>query len=76
MYDKSTKVRVVLRGFKTGRSHMAIVASVEPDNTYKTMGIITMEDVLEVLLGLDILDERDYDRQQTIQVGEDRDMDR
>lgn len=70
-------MRVVLRGFKTGRSHLAIVASVNPDQTYKTLGIVTMEDVLEVILGLDIMDERDYDRQRTIlQVGEDRDMDR
>jgi metal transporter CNNM len=55
----------VLRHLKKGSSHMALVRDVcndDPalDPVYVLKGIITLEDIIEVILGADILDENDY----------------
>lgn len=57
------KLSVVLQVFKSGRSHMALVKSVVDDQGgdpyYATVGIITLEDLLEEILQDEIYDEED-----------------
>ena len=55
-----------LRTFKQGRGHMALVRDVsyddehpERDPTYVVKGIITLEDIIEEILGAEIVDETD-----------------
>ena len=54
----------VLRDLKKGHSHMALVRDVNNDDStqdpyYEIRGIITLEDIIEVILGDDIVDETD-----------------
>ncbi|CAM9153949.1 unnamed protein product [Phaeothamnion confervicola] len=50
----------VLAAFKQGRSHMAIVRDVNSDGPfYEFKGIITLEDIIETILGDEIVDETD-----------------
>jgi len=54
----------VLKLLKTGRSHMALVRGVNEgdgkmDPFYEIKGIITLEDIVEVILGDEIVDETD-----------------
>lgn len=58
------KLGDVLTYLKKGHSHMALVRDVyseneEQDPIYIIKGIITMEDIIEVILGDDIMDETD-----------------
>ncbi|KAF8944637.1 hypothetical protein BGZ47_003965 [Haplosporangium gracile] len=48
----------ILNFFQEGRSHMAIVTS-EPGGLGHPVGVITLEDVIEELLGEEIVDESD-----------------
>ena len=58
------KLGVVLRELKQGRSHMALVRDVNnedpnADPYYELKGIITLEDIIEVILQDEIVDETD-----------------
>eukprot|EP00290_Baffinella_frigidus_P002445 CAMPEP_0180186904 /NCGR_PEP_ID=MMETSP0986-20121125/43239_1 /TAXON_ID=697907 /ORGANISM="non described non described, Strain CCMP2293" /LENGTH=692 /DNA_ID=CAMNT_0022140953 /DNA_START=14 /DNA_END=2093 /DNA_ORIENTATION=+ len=57
------KTPVLMNLFKSGRSHMALVKTVvsedDTDPYYKTVGIITIEDLIEEILQEEILDEQD-----------------
>jgi metal transporter CNNM len=57
------KLGDVLRELKGGRSHMAlvrdVVTDVETDPYYEIKGIITLEDIVEEILGHEIVDETD-----------------
>ncbi|XP_052830425.1 metal transporter CNNM4 [Octopus bimaculoides] len=57
------KLDNMLQDFKQGQSHMAIVRRVnnegDGDPYYETLGIITMEDVIEELIQSEIIDETD-----------------
>lgn len=58
------KLGDVLRELKTGRSHMALVRDVNNDDDtqdpfYEIKGIITLEDIIEEILGAEIVDETD-----------------
>jgi len=59
------KLGDVLSELKKGRSHMALVKSVNTNDStgkdpyYEIKGIITLEDIIEVILGDEILDETD-----------------
>ena len=57
------KLGDVLRVLKQGRSHMALVRDVnnedEKDPYYEIKGIITLEDIIEKIIGDDIVDETD-----------------
>lgn len=77
-----SKLGDVLRELKTGRSHMGLVRDVNnqdptQDPFYEVKGIITLEDIIEEILGDEIVDETDafvdgtqtkpVDRAQTFQ---------
>lgn len=54
----------MLNLFKLGRGHLAMVRGVVEhddgrDNTYTVKGIITLEDIVEAILGDEIVDETD-----------------
>jgi len=58
------KLGDVLRELKQGRSHMALVRDVNnedesQDPFYEVTGIITLEDIIEEILGAEIVDETD-----------------
>lgn len=57
------KLADVLQKFRNSHGHMAIVRDVEQgegvDNRYKVVGIITLEDIFERILGNEIIDETD-----------------
>jgi len=58
-----TKLDEMLKIFKTGRSHIAIVHDVyteaDSDPVYKTVGLLSLEDVIEELIKDEIVDETD-----------------
>ena len=58
---ESTEILSVLSQFEQGGSHMAFITG-QGDMYGKVVGIITLEDALEVLLKMRIQDEGDYDR--------------
>mmetsp|Transcript_15239 Transcript_15239/g.40903 ORF Transcript_15239/g.40903 Transcript_15239/m.40903 type:complete len:754 (-) Transcript_15239:80-2341(-) len=53
----------MLNRFRTGRGHMALVKRLVDDAAgdpyYKTVGVVTLEDVIEELIGAEIVDETD-----------------
>ena len=51
-----------LHNFQTGRSHLAVVKEENADGDSRTVGIITMEDILEELFLAEIQDETDLDK--------------
>ena len=51
-----------LHTFQTGRSHLAVVQETNDDGDVRTLGIITMEDILEELFLTEIQDETDLDK--------------
>lgn len=57
---------VALSGFRQKQAHMALVREIVDsgdglDSTYRTCGIITLEDIIETILGTEIEDEHDAD---------------
>ena len=55
----------ILGIFQEGKGHLALVSDTAEGNTSFTrnlLGMITLEDVMELLLKTDIIDEDDYDR--------------
>jgi Mg2+/Co2+ transporter CorC len=57
----------ILSNFKTGGHQMAIV--LDPTNKITPIGIITLEDVLEVLIDSDIKDEKESHRKKKLESG-------
>jgi len=58
-----TRLGELLADFKTGRGHLALVKRVndtgEGDPFYETVGLVTLEDLIEELIGSEIVDETD-----------------
>lgn len=58
-----TTLDVALNEFKTGKSHMAVVRQIyddgEIDKYYEAIGVVTLEDVIEEVLQVEINDETD-----------------
>eukprot|EP01012_Entosiphon_sulcatum_P019867 TRINITY_DN24830_c0_g1_i1.p1 TRINITY_DN24830_c0_g1~~TRINITY_DN24830_c0_g1_i1.p1 ORF type:complete len:542 (+),score=136.07 TRINITY_DN24830_c0_g1_i1:40-1665(+) len=58
-----TKLPVMLQKFKSGKSHLAIVFRINntgaTDPFYETVGIVTLEDVIEQIIQDEIVDEMD-----------------
>lgn len=53
--DGTTPIPVLFDGFIKKRTHIAVVV----DEFGNTVGLVTMEDIIETLLGLEIMDESD-----------------
>mmetsp|Transcript_10170 Transcript_10170/g.21310 ORF Transcript_10170/g.21310 Transcript_10170/m.21310 type:complete len:735 (+) Transcript_10170:211-2415(+) len=62
VFEDST-LGFMLNRFRTGRGHMALVKrlvnNTAGDPFYKTVGVVTLEDVIEELIGAEIVDETD-----------------
>ncbi len=58
---ESKKLNILLREFKANRNHLAVVV----DEYGKVSGLVTIEDVLEQIVG-DIGDEHDYEDEENI----------
>lgn len=60
---EDTTLDIALNEFKTGKSHMAIVQKIiddgEKDPVYEITGIVTLEDVIEEIMQMEINDETD-----------------
>ncbi|GJD05679.1 Metal transporter CNNM2 [Galdieria sulphuraria] len=58
-----TTLDVMLKEFKSGRGHLAVVYKVNnegpTDPFYQNIGIVTLEDVIEEIIGSEIVDETD-----------------
>ena len=54
----STSCLDILNFFQEGRSHMVLVSS-QPGEDYGALGVLTLEDVIEELIGEEIVDETD-----------------
>lgn len=61
--SEDTTLDVALNEFKTGKSHMAVVRQIyddgEIDKYYEAIGVVTLEDVIEEVLQVEINDETD-----------------
>ncbi|CAL1537272.1 unnamed protein product [Lymnaea stagnalis] len=61
--DHDVKLDAMLQEFLQGDSHMAIVQKLhnneDHDPYYETMGVVTLEDVIEEILQREIIDEKD-----------------
>ena len=62
--DDDMALGEVLAQFKKGRGHLAVVRGIQEyddgrDSTYVVRGIITLEDIVEAILGDEIVDETD-----------------
>ena len=62
--QEEDKLGDVLQTFKRGRGHLAVVRGINEfddgrDSTYGVRGIITLEDIVEAILGDEIVDETD-----------------
>lgn len=66
LVDSTTPLYTMLNIFQTGRSHMAAV--LEPGSQHKSIGIITLEDIIEELIQEEIEDEMDLWRREHIRV--------
>ena len=66
--DHSSNCLRVLSYFKEGGSHLAIVTKVETDERrdpyLKKIGLITLEDIIEEILGAEIVDEFEGHKEQ------------
>jgi len=67
--DVNTSVKTVMDEFRHGRSHLAIVRKlvaqkVNGDVIYENVGIVTLEDIIENILNMEIEDEFDFDSQK------------
>lgn len=74
------KLGDVLQKFRNSHGHMAVVRDVEEgdekDNRYKVVGIITLEDIFERILGNEIIDETDtVDEYNQVTKNRNRDFD-
>eukprot|EP00180_Rhodochaete_pulchella_P002584 Plantae.Rhodophyta-Rhodochaete_pulchella.ctg3968.p1 GENE.Plantae.Rhodophyta-Rhodochaete_pulchella.ctg3968~~Plantae.Rhodophyta-Rhodochaete_pulchella.ctg3968.p1 ORF type:complete len:623 (+),score=112.75 Plantae.Rhodophyta-Rhodochaete_pulchella.ctg3968:259-2127(+) len=62
VFDDTT-LGALLSEFKSGRGHLAVVKRVnntgEGDPFYETVGLVTLEDLIEELIGSEIVDETD-----------------
>eukprot|EP01123_Difflugia_compressa_P010145 TRINITY_DN3636_c0_g1_i1.p1 TRINITY_DN3636_c0_g1~~TRINITY_DN3636_c0_g1_i1.p1 ORF type:complete len:444 (-),score=81.92 TRINITY_DN3636_c0_g1_i1:13-1311(-) len=56
-----TPLYTLLDHFQKGKSHMAVVLS--PEDFTTVLGIVTLEDIIEEILNVEILDEADIQRQ-------------
>ncbi|GJQ14148.1 hypothetical protein GpartN1_g5939.t1 [Galdieria partita] len=58
-----TTLDVMLKEFKSGRGHLAVIYKVNnegpTDPFYQNIGIVTLEDVIEEIIGSEIVDETD-----------------
>lgn len=66
LVDDTTPLYTMLNIFQTGRSHMAAVLA--PGSTNQSIGIITLEDIIEELIQEEIEDEMDIWRREHIRV--------
>jgi metal transporter CNNM len=67
--DVNTSVKTVMDEFRHGRSHLAIVRKqlahkVNGEAIYENVGIVTLEDIIENILNMEIEDEFDFDSQK------------
>jgi len=67
--DVNTSVKTVMDEFRHGRSHLAVVRKlvaqkVNGDVIYENVGIVTLEDIIENILNMEIEDEFDFDSQK------------
>lgn len=70
-FNTDTDMGTALRFFKQGRSHCAVVEAIdENDGQKKTVGFVTLEDILEELLDSDIKDETEDDVAQRLIVSD------
>ncbi|OQV26089.1 Metal transporter CNNM2 [Hypsibius exemplaris] len=64
---EETTLDVMLEDFKKGHSHMAFIQQYhsdgEHDPTYKTIGVVTLEDIIEEMIQAEIYDESDKNAQ-------------
>ncbi|XP_055350588.1 unextended protein-like [Paramacrobiotus metropolitanus] len=62
---EDTTLDVMLQDFKQGHSHMAFVQKISNpeggDPVYETLGVVTLEDIIEEMIQSEILDESDRD---------------
>jgi metal transporter CNNM len=66
LVDASTPLYTMLNIFQTGRSHMAAV--LQSGSTNRSIGVITLEDIIEELIQEEIEDEMDLWRREHIRV--------
>jgi len=67
--EHNTSVKSVMDEFRHGRSHLAIVRKlvaqkVNGDVIFQNVGIVTLEDIIENILNMEIEDEFDFDSQK------------